>query len=649
VVLSIVIVNYNVKEFLTQCLESIYRSKTEYTFEVIVVDNASADSGESRILKAFPEVRWIANTENIGFGRANNQGFEAAKGTYTLILNPDTVVQEDTLEVCIDYLKSHPEVGGLGIKGIDGTGQFLPESKRGLPTPMTALWKITGLSRIFTKSSFFARYHMGHLDPDGNHKVDILVGCFMMVPTALLREVGGFDPRYFMYGEDIDLSYELLKTGHENHYISDSQIVHYKGESTKRGSLNYVKMFYQAMIIFARKQFSGSSALAYTLLIYVGIYLRAGLALLARLAKSAATPIIDILLLAFTLDQLKTYWEHNHRFINGGSYPDTYTYYVQGSYILFWLLALALSGVYTKNTRPAVIARSMTIATLVIGFFYGLLPEGLRFSRALLLLGGLAGITMLILWRSIIGLLTGKHLFTLPVQRPRMLYLGSDAGRESLQKLLTENGIVPAFFLQDMASDNGAVDLEKLEAKIQLYNINECVVESTARPASVLMQIMSVLGTQTNVKSLVTSGPYIVGSNSSLNQGETYGLGQFNVADANYRRQKRLLDITLTLLLILTLPLSLTLAAIAGRAKGYINWLTYSGKIIAGKATLVGYTTEAAAKNHLPILPTPIFDIATGIPKVLNVSQSVSALVTNYAKEAELKSDLRQLWELSKF
>jgi GT2 family glycosyltransferase len=649
VVLSIVIVNYNVKEFLTQCLESIYRSKTEYTFEVIVVDNASADSGESRILKAFPEVRWIANTENIGFGRANNQGFEAAKGTYTLILNPDTVVQEDTLEVCIDYLKSHPEVGGLGIKGIDGTGQFLPESKRGLPTPMTALWKITGLSRIFTKSSFFARYHMGHLDPDGNHKVDILVGCFMMVPTALLREVGGFDPRYFMYGEDIDLSYELLKTGHENHYISDSQIIHYKGESTKRGSLNYVKMFYQAMIIFARKQFSGSSALAYTLLIYVGIYLRAGLALLARLAKSAATPIIDILLLAFTLDQLKTYWEHNHRFINGGSYPDTYTYYVQGSYILFWLLALALSGVYTKNTRPAVIARSMTIATLVIGFFYGLLPEGLRFSRALLLLGGLAGITMLILWRSIIGLLTGKHLFTLPVQRPRMLYLGSDAGRESLQKLLTENGIVPAFFLQDMASDNGAVDLEKLEAKIQLYNINECVVESTARPASVLMQIMSVLGTQTNVKSLVTSGPYIVGSNSSLNQGETYGLGQFNVADANYRRQKRLLDITLTLLLLLTLPLSMTLAAIAGRTKGYINWLTSSLRIIAGKATLVGYTTEVAAKNHLPILPPPIFDIETGIPKVLNVSQSVSALVTNYAKEAELKSDLRQLWELSKF
>jgi hypothetical protein len=470
-----------------------------------------------------------------------------------------------------------------------------------------------------------------------------------MVPTLLLREVGGFDPRYFMYGEDIDLSYELLKTGHENHYISDSQIIHYKGESTKRGSLNYVKMFYQAMIIFAKKQFSGSSALAYTLLIYLGIYLRAGLALVARLAKSAATPIIDILLLALTLDQLKIYWEHNHRFINGGSYPDTYTYYVQGSYILFWLLALALSGVYTKNTRPAVIARSMAIATLVIGFFYGLLPEELRFSRALLLLGGLGGITMLILWRSIIGLLTGKHLFTLPVQRPRMLYLGSDSGKASLQKLLTENGIVPAFFLHDVAVGNEPLNLEKLEAKIQLYNINECVVESNAWPASVLMRIMSELGTQTNIKSLVAGGPYIVGSNSSLNQGETYGLGRFNAADANYRRQKRLLDITLTLLLILTLPLSVTLAAITGRTKGCINWLLYSGKIITGKSTLVGYTAEAATKNHLPMLPAPIFDIATGIPKVLNVSQSVSTLVINYAKEAELKSDLRQLWELSKF
>jgi GT2 family glycosyltransferase len=379
--LSIVIINYNVKAFLTQCLDSIYRSQTQYNYEVIVIDNASADSGKDMILKLFPKVRWTDNAQNVGFGKANNQGFEQAKGAYTLILNPDTVLREDTLEVSLNYLKAHPEVGGLGIKGIDGSGQFLPESKRGLPTPMTAFFKISGLSRLFPRSPLFSRYHLGHLDPDSNHKVDILVGCYMMVPTDLLRQVGGFDPQYFMYGEDIDLSYELLKTGHQNHYLAESQIIHYKGESTKRGSLNYVRMFYQAMVLFARKQFSGGSALAYTLLIYTGIYLRAGLAILARLGRSAAAPLIDAAVLAIVLEQLKSYWESNHRFINGGSYPDTYTYYVQGSYVLIWILGLWFSGTYSKHARPTGVVRSMVVATLLLGFGYGLLPEDLRFSR----------------------------------------------------------------------------------------------------------------------------------------------------------------------------------------------------------------------------------------------------------------------------
>ena len=191
--LSIVIVNYNVKEFLTQCIDSIYKSKTSYSFEVIVVDNNSNDSGEKSILEQFPSVHWINNPENIGFGKANNIGFETAKGQYTLILNPDTVLQSDTIEKCINFLGDHPEVGGLGIQGIDGSGRFLPESKRALPTPFVALWKITGLSSLFPKSRLFARYHLGHLDKNENHEVDILVGCFMMVPTNLLRQVQGFD------------------------------------------------------------------------------------------------------------------------------------------------------------------------------------------------------------------------------------------------------------------------------------------------------------------------------------------------------------------------------------------------------------------------------------------------------------------------
>jgi len=214
--LSIVIVNYNVKEFLTQCLDSIFRSQTQYSYEVIVVDNASKQEAQADILARFPQTVWVANSTNVGFGKANNQGFALAQGTYTLILNPDTVLAEDTLEKCLSHMMAHPEIGGLGIKGLDGSGKFLPESKRALPTPLVALWKISGLSALFPRSPIFARYHLGHLSPEQNHEVDILVGCFMLVPTALLLEVGGFDPRYFMYGEDIDLSYELLKTGKNN-------------------------------------------------------------------------------------------------------------------------------------------------------------------------------------------------------------------------------------------------------------------------------------------------------------------------------------------------------------------------------------------------------------------------------------------------
>ena len=643
--LSIVIINYNVKAFLTQCLDSIYRSQTAFSFETIVIDNASTESGRDEILAHFPEVQWIDNPENVGFGKANNQGFERAKGQYTLILNPDTVLQEDTLEVALTYLKAHPEVGGLGIKGIDGSGQFLPESKRGLPTPMTALFKISGLSRLFPKSPVFSRYHLGHLDPDQNHNVEVLVGCFMMVPTDLLREVGGFDPRYFMYGEDIDLSYELLKTGKENHYLAESQIIHYKGESTKRGSLNYVRMFYQAMVIFARKQFSGGSALAYTLLIYIGIYLRAGLAILARLGRSAAAPIIDAAALAFTLEQIKGYWESNHRFINGGSYPDTYTYYVQGSYVLIWILGLWFSGIYSKHARPSIVVRSMIIATLLLGFGYGLLPEDLRFSRALLVLGATGGTFAVLAWRTILEWLTKKEFFAKPLRRPRVLFVGGKQRKLDLEQLLAERNISPSLFIHH---ENPSTATEQIKNLVDLHQINECVVDSSVMSNAELMTIMETIGQKCAIKTFLAQGNYLVGSNSSLTQGEAYGGSVFQTANPVFLRQKRGLNILFPLLLTLTLPLSAFICFISGRKSLWTSILKNLPALFLGTKTLVGYGIDDAEKFNLPKLSTPIFNICTGIPENLDVSQSAKALVINYAREATIGGDLKQLWKLSK-
>ena len=643
--LSIVIVNYNVKEFLSQCLDSIYQSKTNFGFEVIVVDNQSSDSGEVEILSQFPQVRWINNSENLGFGKANNVGFQAAKGTYTLILNPDTVLRSDTLEKSINYLKSHPEVGGLGIQGIDGSGQFLPESKRALPTPLVALWKISGLSALFPTSKTFAKYHLGHLSKDENHEVDILVGCYMMVPTKLLLEVGGFDPRYFMYGEDIDLSYELQKTGKKNIYFAESKIIHYKGESTKRGSLNYVRMFYQAMILFAQKQFSGGAAWAYKSLIYLGIYLRAALAVVARIARSAFAPVLDAAVLYFLLDSVKTYWELNHRFINGGSYPDIYTYNVQGAYVLLWVFGLWVSGTYFKGAQPKNIVRSMLVTTLIIGFGYGLLPEELRFSRALLVLGALVGTASLIVYRALIAAVTGQRLFSNEQRQPRVMFYGSKDNLSALEKILNESGVRPSFLWFQEPLENQS--FEQLEALVKLHRINELVVDCSSSSYDELIAITEALGTQTSVKSLLPERAFIIGSNSSLSQGLTYKKA-LQITDANYLRQRRVYEIGLTLLLVLTLPISFLIAQTMNRGKGWRLWVSSARKLLSGKRTLIGYSRALGEKFSLPPMPQPIFDICRELPQELDFSQNARALAEDYAKEAALRSDLLRLWQLTK-
>ena len=645
--LSIVIVNYNVKEFLTQCLDSIFKSQTQYNYEVIVVDNSSRDSGRDEICSTFEHISWIDNSENVGFGRANNQGFSRAKGVYTLILNPDTVLQEDTLEKCISYLLAHPEVGGLGIKGLDGSGQFLPESKRALPTPLVALWKITGLSAIFPKSSVFARYHLGHLSPEENHEVDILVGCFMMVPTQLLLSVGGFDPQYFMYGEDIDLSYELQKTGHKNIYFSDSQIIHYKGESTKRGSLNYVRMFYKAMVLFAKKQFTGSSAAAYSLLIYSGIYLRATLAIVARLGKSTFTPLLDAAVLFAVLNTIKSYWEQNHRFINGGSYPDLYTYTIQGSYVLVWLFGLWLSGVYFKNNRPIVMVRSMIVTTLFIGFTYGLLPDELRFSRALLLLGALGGLSAMLGWRAVLSVLSGKPMFEGATKQPRILFFGSKYSKGALDDILHSSGIIPSFYWEEIPNFNNDDWLLKLQALVRLHRINELIVDVSEVSNTRLISILTSLGEQTSVKSLMPEQKFIIGSDSSLTQGTTYRKSQ-QTADSQYLRQRRVFEITATFLVVSLAPMTLVCALATGRFNAWKLWIRYSGHIMTGEKSLIGYSRSLSEKFNVPPLPHPIFDICSVLPSELDYMQNARAIVENYAIEARLRQDVLHLMQLSK-
>lgn len=257
--LSVVILNYNVRYFLELCLKSVQAAIANLDAEIIVVDNASEDDSCGMVKALFPEIKCIANTENFGFSKGNNIGVAQAKGEYVCILNPDTVVAEDTFKTLLKFAEKQDNLGAVGCKLINGAGDFLPESKRNIPYVKAAFKKLTGNA---------TEYYANHIDENDIGKIDILVGAFMLLKTDVYNAVGGFDEDYFMYGEDIDLSYKLLKAGYQNYYFGETQIIHFKGESTLRDK-NYAKRFYGAMQIFYKKHFKKN--IFFDMFVWVGI------------------------------------------------------------------------------------------------------------------------------------------------------------------------------------------------------------------------------------------------------------------------------------------------------------------------------------------------------------------------------------------
>jgi N-acetylglucosaminyl-diphospho-decaprenol L-rhamnosyltransferase len=255
--LSIVIVSYNVRYFLEQCLYSVLKAAGACAIpvEIIVVDNQSSDDSVGYLQPKFPTVQFISNKENIGFSRANNLGWRQARGSMVLFLNPDTIIGEESLKQSIELLEQYNDVGAVGVRMVDGSGRYLPESKRGIPTPAASFYKLSGLIHLFPRSEKIAQYYMGHLSNKKNYEVFVLAGAYMMVRKKVLEETGGFDEQFFMYGEDVDLSYRIQKAGYKNVFIGKTSIIHFKGESTKK-DIRYLKQFYHAMRLFAKKHFS---------------------------------------------------------------------------------------------------------------------------------------------------------------------------------------------------------------------------------------------------------------------------------------------------------------------------------------------------------------------------------------------------------
>ncbi len=643
--LTVVIVNYNVKYFLEQALRSVRNASKDLSAEVFVVDNNSVDDSVEMVRQTFPEVQLIANKENVGFSTANNQAIRLAKGKYVLLLNPDTVVEEDTFKKCMDFMDHHPEAGGLGVKMIDGSGKFLPESKRGFPTPFVAFCKTFGLSRLFPKSKIFNRYHLGFLDKNENHPVDVLSGAFMWMRKSVLDETGLLDESFFMYGEDIDLSYRIKKAGYENYYLADTTIIHYKGESTKKGSLNYVRIFYNAMIIFAKKHFRGEGARLFVGMLKAAIYFRAGLTLFSNLVRKLYLPVLEAMAIFIGLLFIKDFWATYH-FKDSGYYSEAFVYFNAPLYTLIWIGSLYFAGAYQSMGLLRRLFRGIFIGTLLLAAVYGFLDLEYRSSRAIIVLGAIWTFVATVSIRTLLHFARYRNF---KLGRPisnNLIIVGSKKESKRTLGLLHDAQVYKNFIgtvgpkIEDDASAYLST-LDQLDEVVRIYKVNEIIFCSKDISSQQIIHWMSQLGPQLTYRILPEESWSIIGSSSKNTSGELYTIDiQFNIADPLKRRNKRWLDIGVSLFLFLTLPFQFFFVKKNGAL------LKNAWHCLLGKKSWVGYHPTPNPTYDLPKIKRGVLTPLDGLQGTTLANEAtINRLNLLYAKDYEVVKDWEVIWK----
>jgi GT2 family glycosyltransferase len=639
--LSVVIVNYNVRYFLEQALYAVRKACLGIESEILVVDNHSADGSCEMVRRAFPEVRLIENKENVGFSKANNQAIRESKGEYVLLLNPDTVVEEDCFRKVLQFMDKTPDAGAAGVKMIDGKGHFLPESKRGLPTPEVAFYKMFGLSSLFPKSKRFGRYHLGYLNNDEINNVDVLAGAFMMLRKSVLDKIGLLDEDYFMYGEDIDLSYRITLNGFKNYYFPHTTIIHYKGESTKKSSINYVFVFYRAMVTFARKHYSQKHAATFGFLINLAIYIRAALSLLMRFAKNMLKPLADALLIYAGMYVIQLYWAQQVRFGEGIQYPLAFMKVNGIVYTLLWLAGLYLSGAYDKTRSFSTVLHGVFYGTIAIAVFYAFVPEGYRFSRALILFGAA--------WAAIAAYL--NRLWWYAIQYKKFSLTMETATKTIIVGSSEEAARVYDLLMKVKASCDyaGYVSISKpqisdtyylgttenLADVVDLFKVEEIIFCSRDISAHQIINWMGqIRRPDIQFKIVPEESLFIIGSNSKNTQGDFYTL-EISLALNNslQLRKKRILDVLLSLCFLPLLPVLLTVV------KKRLNFLSNIFSVLIGDKTWVGYISHSA-NTTLPKLKKNVLTPMDAYPNREVNEAALNKINFMYARDYNTGKDL---------
>lgn len=636
--LSIVIVNYNVCYFLEQTLKAVEKALQGIDNEVFVVDNASIDGSIEMVKAKFSSTILIENKDNNGFAKANNQAIVKASGEYVLLLNPDTVVQEDTFSKCIAFMDSHPQAGGLGVYMVDGKGKFLPESKRGFPSPWVAFYKIIGLSKLFPKSEKFGRYHLGFIDNSTTAEIEVLSGAYMFMRKTALDKAGLLDEDYFMYGEDIDLSYMLIKSGFKNYYFPDTRIIHYKGESTKKSSINYVLVFYGAMNIFVRKHFKGAFAGVFTTLIQFAIYARAAFSIIARSASTLFVPIVNFTVIFIGLFIIEDFWATIVK-ESPNFYPKRFLTITIPLYIITWLLSVYYSGGFDKPFKAYRVIRGVIVGTILISAISNFLDD-YRFSKAIIILGAVWAAFVIVGLHYFIKFIKTRKIQVEDEQSKKVIVVGDYAETLRVFQLINNTGMkanVLGFISTekyDTGYENYLGNVVKLADIVRIYKPNEVIFCAKNIPASEIIEWMASIGSlSVDFKIVPDESNFIIGSSSKETSGELYTLDiHLAILDANNIRNKRVIDFSLSLILLLSAPLLIWLM------KNPLGFVREMNKVLFAKKTLVGFA--GIKDDRLPKLKSGLLSPVSEFQNMNLDDATVHRLNLLYAKDYRTSTDL---------
>lgn len=597
--LSIIIVNYNVKEFLLNLLDSLYKALENYESEIIVVDNASDDGSAEAVRSRFPNVSLIANKNNVGFGAANNQALEIAKGKYIVLINPDTIVKEDTFTKLIDFLEKNPQAGMVSCKVLNPDGTLQLACRRSFPGPWTSFTKITGLSKLFPKSKLFAKYNLTYLDENETYEVDAISGSFMMMRREVYEKTKGFDPQFFMYGEDLDLCYRTQQEGYKVFYVHTTEIIHYKGESTKRSSIDETKVFYDAMYLFVRKHFS--SFYIVELILQSAIFFRKLFAFsnLYRLVLVAALIDFAVGITAFLLAEniyLNERWK---------GFPDFTKPWI---YIVPSFIQVSISALM-KAYRKEGFSVLRSLMSLVVGLMVitsmTFFLKQFAFSRAVVLIAYALLFLGFSLWRII-----AKSVFKIGLssneRKNRTLIVGTNSKALTLTKKLKSSltSIHHIIGLVGTSSKSIGENIQQFPVVGSLENIKKVIQENRIDKvifSSDEISFNQMFGVVANCQGLnvefMVAGSdmdYLVGK-STVTMLEDIPLLKvyYNISYLPYKASKAIFDFVLSsLILLLVYPLIYSHHKLTKKVSKFSQFVLSVPKVFTRKMSFVGPEKE---------------------------------------------------------